>query len=405
MTTPYTDGFLTSPTQIVALAVLGVIGNLAPFIMPVIVGGVVDHLGVSLAEAGYVAFGDMFGLGAGALLWSRLISSHNWRLFALAAVLFVVVGNLACTQITSLLPLITARMVVGFGSGLILAIGNSGLTMTRDPDRTIGIVTVAAMLSASLALYVFPLLVDNYGVNAMFVAMAGATAVAGLGVVGMPVRSPKTDSSGEHPDATAPYQTSAIGYFALLGVFLFFVGAIIFWVYVERLGKDAAFSVDTIARVLGISHLFGALGAITPAVLSTRLGNRRIPLVACIVLAGAMSLLMTADVGVATFAIAACAFIFAWDCFYPYMMGLLITIDPSGRLVSNGLAVQTIGKAVGPALAGALILDIGFAGIYALCAGLFALSLAAFAGPIRESDRALRESLDAEPAPDSGAYS
>ena len=391
MTSPQSDSFISSPVQIVSLAALGVIGNLAPFIMPVIVGGVVDFLDISLAEAGYVAFADMLGLGIGALAWSRLIGTANWRNFSVLAVLLVVIGNVVCTFVTALFPLMGARVVVGLGSGLLLAIGNSGLAMTRDPDRTIGIVTVIAMLSASLALYAFPLLVAAQGVGAMFYGMAIATALAGLGVFGMPRRTPQAPHTiakaqpGEH--------SSNLGYVSLLGVFLFFVGAIIFWVYIERLGNNAQFPVATIATVLGVSHLFGALGAITPAVLSTRLGNRRLPIQFCIGLAVAMSILMATSVSVVTFAIAACAFIFAWDCFYPYMMGLLITIDPSGRLVSNGLAVQTVGKAIGPAIAGALILDIGFAGIYALCAVLFALSFVAFLKPIGESDRRLQASL------------
>ena len=393
------ENIITSPLAIVSLAAIGVIGNLAPFIMPVIVGGVVDHLGVSLAEAGYVAFADMFGLGVGALAWSRLISSANWRNYGLFAVLLVVVGNIACTMISALPPLMAARVVVGLGSGLLLAIGNSGLTMTRDPDRTIGIVTVVAMLSASLALFAFPLLVAAQGVDAMFYAMAAATALAGLGVFGMPQRSPKAaDSTGavksdlETAAGTTISRTTMTrtGVTSLVGVFLFFVGAIIFWVYVERLGNDAGFSVETIASILGASHLFGALGAITPAVLSTRLGNRMLPITFCIGLAFIVSILMALDPSVVMFAVAACAFIFAWDCFYPYMMGLLITIDPSGRLVSNGLAVQTVGKAVGPAVAGALILEIGFAGVYGLCARLFVLSLVAFWTPIAESDRLLK---------------
>lgn len=399
MNTSKVENLITSPLAIVSLAAIGVIGNLAPFIMPVIVGGVVDHLGVSLAEAGYVAFADMFGLGVGALAWSRLIASANWRNYGLLAVVLVVVGNIACTMISALPPLMAARVVVGLGSGLLLAIGNSGLTMTRDPDRTIGIVTVVAMLSASFALFAFPLLVAAQGVDAMFYAMAAATAVAGLGVFGMPQQSPKTANSAgtvksdlETAAGTTTNRTTITrtGVTSLVGVFLFFVGAIIFWVYVERLGNDAGFSVETIASVLGASHLFGALGAITPAILSTRLGNRMLPITFCIGLAFVVSILMALDPSVVMFAVAACAFIFAWDCFYPYMMGLLITIDPSGRLVSNGLAVQTVGKAVGPALAGALILEIGFAGVYGLCALLFVLSLIAFWTPIAESDRLLK---------------
>ena len=384
---------ITSPVQIVALAAIGIFGSLAPFVMPVIVGGIVDHLGVTLAEAGYVAFADMTGLGIGAILWSRLIATADWRRFALLAVGLVIGGNLACTLIGDFYTLMGARVVVGLGGGLMLAIGNSGLTMTRDPDRIVGIVTVVAMLTAAGALFGFPLLVAEFGVNAIFYGMAIATAIAGLGIVRLPRYSPNraTDSASDsRNDGDA--ELGRTGWSALAGVFAFFVGAIIFWVYVERVGNAADYSVETIAAVLGASNLFGALGAVTPAILSTRLGNRIVPISVCIALAIAASLLIAADLSVAAFAVAACAFIFAWDCFYPYMMGLLISIDSSGRLVSNGLAVQTVGKAIGPAIAGALILQIGFAGVYGLAASLFAISAVFFWSPTRESDRLLQAS-------------
>ncbi len=388
-----TRSYIVSPAQIVALAAIGIFGSLAPFIMPVIVGAIVDHLGITLAQAGYVAFADMTGLGIGAIVWSRLIATANWRRFALLAVGLVIGGNLACTLISDFYTLMGARVVVGLGGGFMLAIGNSGLTMTRNPDRVVGIVTVVAMLSAAAALFGFPLLVAELGVNAVFYGMAIATGVAGLGIARLPAYSPNRAADGD-PDTAqgGGAQLDRTGLVALAGVFTFFLGAIIFWVYVERVGNAAQYSVETIATVLGVSNLFGALGAVTPAILSTRLGNRIVPITVCIAIAVAASLLIAADLGVAAFAIAASAFIFAWDCFYPYMMGLLISIDQSGRLVSNGLAVQTVGKAIGPAIAGALIMQIGFAGVYSLAAVLFAISAVFFWAPMRESDRLLRSS-------------
>ena len=387
---------ITSPVQIVSLAAIGIFGSLAPFIMPVIVGAIVDHLGITLAQAGYVAFADMTGLGVGAMIWSRLITSANWRQYAMVAVGLVIAGNIACTFTDQFYTLMGARVVVGLGGGLMLAIGNTGLTMTPDPDRTIGIVTVVGMLSAAAALFSFPLLIAANGANAVFYGMAAITAVVGVGAIGIPQYSPGRKANNEpveHPAETTPPAVNAR--VALAGVFMFFLGAIIFWVYVERIGNDAGYSVETIATILGVSHLFGALGAITPAVLSTRFGNRIVPLTSCIVLAVMTSLLMAANASVLAFAFAACAFIFAWDCFYPYMMGLLISIDPSGKLVSKGLVVQTIGKAVGPAIAGALILQIGFAGIYSMAAVFFAISAVAFWAPVKATDRVLQSATTA----------
>lgn len=60
------------------------------------------------------------------------------------------------------------------------------------------------------------------------------------------------------------------------------------------------------------------------------------------------------------FTLAAGCFMFSWIAFFPYLMGLCSSFDTVGRLGALSLAVQNIGFATGPALAGMLVEHAGY---------------------------------------------
>ena len=70
---------ITSVREMISLGVLGIAGNIAVFILPLIVGALVDYVDFSIQQASYIASADMFGLGIGTLVWSRFILTRDWR--------------------------------------------------------------------------------------------------------------------------------------------------------------------------------------------------------------------------------------------------------------------------------------------------------------------------------------
>ncbi|RME68380.1 MAG: hypothetical protein D6782_01205, partial [Alphaproteobacteria bacterium] len=102
------------------------------------------------------------------------------------------------------------------------------------------------------------------------------------------------------------------------------------------------------------------------------------------------ALIVAMEPSVLLYGIAACGFIFAWDFLYPYLMGVGISLDPSAKLVSYSLALQTIGKSIGPSLAALLVVGSDFSGAYWMCFGLFAGSLACLLPAIVHTDKKLR---------------
>lgn len=381
-------------SAIVALAAIGIAGNIAPFILPIIVGSIVDHLGLNVQQASYIAFSDMLGLGLGTLIWAAFITRANWRYSGLVSISILIVANIVSANLHDFGALMFARFFAGLGAGLLLAITNSGLSHAKDPDRVVGIYMMSVLLFATLALFGSPHLVENFGLSALFYTIAGFASFFALGAFLIPEKlGGEQQAKEESLDSASNKVPLKVKISSALGVFCFFFAASLFWVYIERIGRAANFNTSDIATSLSTSQFVGALGAVTAAVVSTRLGSRFIPILTAIILAvGASGILLT-DFTVFTYAAAASALIFSWNIIYPYLIGLLKALDPSARLVSISIAMQASGKAFSPALGGLIIVGGVYTPVAWVCIIFFLASFLCFLPGLAISDKKLRVEL------------
>ena len=66
---------------------------------------------------------------------------------------------------------------------------------------------------------------------------------------------------------------------------------------------------------------------------------------------------------------------FVWLMFFPYLMGIVSELDPIGRLAGVGYALQSVGFAIGPALAALMIPGGGYAALFSLGIGCYLATL------------------------------
>lgn len=399
MTAPAISTHITKLHEIIALGFLVTIGNLTPYALPVIVGSLVDDMHLAPQMAGYLGTAELVGLGLGAALFSWVILRVNWRLFAGIAIAMSVGAALLTPVSTNLTLLFLVRFVAGLGGGMLLSMAAAGLSSTRSPERTLGSVQIFGMIFSAVALYTLPLVLDRFGMTAMFTLIAAINVAASALILLMPHRSPYVEGlaqatleqhahAAEAPALAPPPLLIASS--TLAGIFLYFTAAMGYWIYYERVGVAAQLTTENIATVLGSSQLFGAAGALAAVVVATRLGARIVPMVFSCLLAMACALTMTMPINFGLYALAAFGFNFSWGFIYPYMMGVAISLDPSARIVGYALALQTIGKAVGPALVASLVVGTVFTGGYWLCLALFLGSLLSFLPAILHTDAAMR---------------
>lgn len=389
MTPSNNNLYITSLKEMVALSLLGVAGNIAPFILPLIVGGLVDHVGLTVQQASYVASADMFGLGFGTLIWSHFILKANWRKFALLSALLLFAGNLVCAFADNFAAAALSRFVAGTGGGLMLTIGVSGLANTLNPDRIVAVYTLLVTVVATVVLYVFPFVLEASGARGMFLAMAGFACAAGISSFFVPPRSVSAGNVHRDDASGGPAASLWLRSMAVAGVLTSFFGLSLFWVYIERAAVLSGFGTGQISGLLGTAQACGVAGAVFAAVVATRFGNRMFP----VMLAMGLSLMASAVIpGAAAFALylaAGCALIFSWNMVYPYVIGIMVSLDPTAKLVAYAMVMMTLGKSLSPMVGAWFVTDTHYDPAYWLCVGVFVLSILLFYPALRFTDRRL----------------
>lgn len=384
--------YITSLKQMIALGFLGVGGNISPFILPLIVGALVDHVNFSIQQASYIASADMFGLGIGTLIWSQFVLKGNWMKFAFASAILMCVGNMLCAVADTFYAVAVSRFIAGIGAGLMLTIGVSGLANTKNPDRVVAIYAMLVTLVASAVLYVFPFLLLEYSSKGMFFAMSGFAIVAGISSFFIPKTSTSSAGQGaENAKADASVQAAfSVRLMGVLGVFVVFFGMSLFWVYIERAGVTAGFVTAQISAGLGTAQSAGIAGALAAAIIATRFGGRMLPVMFTIILSLTASVLIPTSSGFAYYLFAASALIFCWNMLYPYVIGIMISLDPTAKLVAYSLVMMTLGKSLSPILGSVVVTETDYSAAYWICGGVFILAGILFTPALLSTDRKIR---------------
>ena len=384
----------------VALGVLGVAGNIAVFILPLIVGALVDYVDFSIQQASYIASADMLGLGIGTLVWSRFILTSNWRTFALASAVLLFLGNVFCAVTDTFFAVGLSRFTAGVGAGLMLTIGVSGLAQTANPDRVLGIFGMVVTSVASACLFGFPFLLVEGGSRAMFFALAGFACLGSMSCWFIPKFSLLKNSTPNkekqtQSTASSPQTSPVTRLVTLFGVFLVFFCMSLFLVYLERVGVSNGFAVSQISMGLGTAQFTGVLGAMTAAIVAIRFGNRILPMMCAIAvpLLGAVMIATTSSFPL--FLASASALIYSWSMLYPYVIGVLISLDATAKLVTYALVMMTFSKSLSPILGAFLVTETNFSPAYWFCACGFVCSALLFLPSILITDRQLRETTSA----------
>jgi MFS family permease len=150
------------------------------------------------------------------------------------------------------------------------------------------------------------------------------------------------------------------------------------WAFVERLGVRAGFAQAVIGGVLSVGPLASIAGAATASVLHTRLG-RFPPLAGSIGLAVVSVSMLAWGSTILVFTLAVLMFSFVWPLFLAYLGGAMSMLDPAGRIIAMSVTSQTIGMAVGPAIAGVIARHFGYEATAVLEISCFAIAFALLA--------------------------
>ena len=368
------DNGVNRGSVIAVAAMLTAVGALVPNTMPVLLGVFADSRGYDSRQLGFLASSFMGGLWLMTVALMFSIRRIDWRAATGVCCLTLLVGLALAAQIGGFRALMGLFFLSGLGAGGAFGVGMTSLADTRQPDRNLGLATLAQVGVAALVTYAMAALVaarwGSVGVVLTLVLFAGIGVGLSFFMEHRGARTASHAGGGRAPGALA-----AIA--GLVGIVLLYLGIFGIWTFMERIGTQAGLSPHYVGAVISGALVSGAVGTLVPVALGDRFGRRAPILLAALMLMAAI-LALGSSAGRLGFALAALSFNFAWTISMIYQCGAVAAADTSGRYAAGIPQALALGAFFGPALAGAMKAQLGLLGLSAVgvLAVLASLSIA-----------------------------
>jgi MFS family permease len=337
-----------------AAIILGTIGVLSFIVQPGIVQGFVTEYSLSEAAANQLAFLEMVGIAAGTILAALIGDRIPWRIQTVLALLVAATGYALSGVAGGGEGLSIARVVSGFGSGVVISISFAVVGATSRPERNLGLYLVLLLTYGALGLWALPTIFDAVGLDTVFYAWAVACALAIAFALRLPRGARREVDARVAPRTGRARASVAVIVATLVGILVYNTSVGIAWANLFLIGIDAGIGEQPIANALLICQFTAIAGAAAAVYLAERV-RRLWPVVIGVLGAAAALALTLGDPGLAMFTLALVAFNTLWNFGMPFILGLAASLTPSGRLMSSAIAFQMIGLAFGPLAASALL--------------------------------------------------
>lgn len=341
---------------LLAVAAGLVLANAGGNALPLLLGSLIDELGLEEAGAGALGSLELGGLAAASLVLASRVDRLSRRHLAIAGGLAACAGHGLSALAGSFPALALARVVAGLGEGATIAAANSAAASARDPDRLFAQATVLSGLVAGATLVAIPYAIEPWGYPGGFGAIAAISILCVPFLLWLPAIPEGAAAAHALPSRRL------LGISALVAMLLFSVGQGALWAFSERIGVAIGFSGEEVGLALGVTTLAGLAGGVIAAALGTR---------------GGRTLLLTVGLGgnvVATWMVVIAgsselylAGLLAWGIAFfftlPYLLGTAAVLDPLGRWTAAAAGVAAVGFAIGPGAAGMMLGSSGYSAL------------------------------------------
>lgn len=352
----------------------GIAGVVVTGLTPIIATAYVDYLNFSEAQAGYVLAADKSGFAIGTLLVSARIHIWNRRAIAMCGIAILLSGNLACLGLSAFNSMFIARFAIGIGAGSAAGVMAASIAASNSPDRFFGFYTVLTLSTIAILMSLTPRLLISFGIKGLFSLLACMTLPALCLVRNLPEFAVGRKNSVERTPASWRNMPLKIVLIVSIATLVYYIGTGGVWTYMSQVGKAQGFTIQAIGNLLAVAQFFGVVGAMVPIFLGVRLG-RVLPIAFSLITSICCLLALLIFSNKLVYALVIQLYMFVWLLFFPYLMGIVSELDPVGRLAGVSYALQSIGFAIGPALAALLISGGSYAALFYLGIGCYLVTL------------------------------
>jgi predicted MFS family arabinose efflux permease len=264
--------------------------------------------------------------------------------------LLATLGELLCAMAGgSATAVAGARLLAGFGAGVLVASAAASAAALANPDRAFGLVLFCQTLTGAVGLYFAPAILDAVGLSGLFLGLAGLS----LSVAAVAPCFLEPQESGAEGGAWRAL-FGPIALLLLASLFVHYVANNGVWAHLERIGVEAKIAPRTIGAALAIGQAFGLVGSALAMLLAQRM-PRLIAIVVGVILSAGAAVLLTFTNGPLLLGAGVALFIGSLSFAVPFFLGALAARDGTGRLVVFGQLAITAGLFTGPAVAAAIV--------------------------------------------------
>ncbi|MCR8922247.1 MFS transporter [Dasania sp. GY-MA-18] len=339
----------------VLLSFLATAGLFYVNIMPALIDGLIDGLGFSNKEAGFVGSANVYGAAVGALAAVFIVKFINWKKAALLLLLGLLLADCFSIYLTQVSALVITRFFHGCIGGMLVGIGFAVIARTTEADRTFGYLLTVQFGLGGAGLMFLPPLVPEFGTTALFLALMAFSAIT-LCMLPFLADYKVAELQLDHKKLAAQKINYKLLSLALLATFLFQAANMGVYAYVIGLGKTAGQDMLFISSTLGFAAWIAIAGSVLVIVMSTRFGRLWPILIATLLTivgtwlfhySDSKSYYWVANVGVGI----------TWAFVISYLLGMCAEFDSSGQMAALGGFASKMGLASGPLTAALIVGD------------------------------------------------
>jgi predicted MFS family arabinose efflux permease len=339
------------PTRVAALAVVSTCGWLTLILLPYEVSTLSVGYHVGAAAAGWITGAELLALACAASCLGQTIAFRDKRRLTILGGVIALAATVGCLLTDHIVLIVALRLLFGVGTGMIAAATNALPALYHAPKRLFAYMQLALGLVFGVALFAVGAVESFAGRDAVFFVELGLLLTLGpVSLLLPPGVVSQLPSSSARITSRPPEGVAS----SLAALGLMWVSQAALWAFAAQAGAAAGIEPDSLVRWLGIAGFTAPIGGAAAAALGERRGYAA-PLVLGYAVQILVALAMYCSFSRGFYIAGAFVNNMTTTFTTPYLMGMLATLDRTGRAAALGSGAVNFGCAVGPALGATLV--------------------------------------------------
>jgi len=360
-----------------ALSFIAVMSIYPVLTLPVMIGILMDHAGMSSFSAGWLtAVGTLSTASAGFIMSIKMDNKNLQKLSRFTLIIAIFTDLLSAFTAGATIIFFLVRVIWGLAMGVAHASSVSSIAHYDNFKQGFGIYVGLQFIVSGIGLYIIPVYADIIGVTGFFFGFAVLDFVALIFTKYLgsdynePVKTNKNNTS-------LGVMISVPAIMAIIGFTVFEAANTAQFSYIERFGVISNLTEHQIGIALLVGSLLGIPGAFSIFILGDKFGLVRPLIFGFLLSISALTMLLLSSNYIIYF-ITSCMLGFSWSFCMPFIESLLAKIDRKGRVVAAGSSISFFGSAFGPGMAAIVVSGDIYTNSFILSICLFSITLLIF---------------------------